>query len=125
MEFRRADIQEGQSSFFKMSSATGVEFYGRMEYREICRPCRIVYVQRFCDEQENVARHPALPVFPEAMLTTVEFAEEDGNGSRATVSVTPLGAVTPDEHQAFTNARAGMTLGWTGSFDELDQLLTP
>jgi hypothetical protein len=31
--------------------------------------------------------------------------------------------VTPAELAAFIDARTGMTLGWTGSFDKLDDLL--
>ena len=31
--------------------------------------------------------------------------------------------VSDEELEAFINERAGMTMGWTGSFDRLDDLL--
>ncbi len=68
MEFLGAEFREGGSCFFRMSNHAGVTFHGQLEYHEINKPFRIVYVQRFCDEYEKVARHPGLPVFPQAML---------------------------------------------------------
>jgi hypothetical protein len=34
-----------------------------------------------------------------------------------------VGNVTQEELAAFVNARAGMTQGWTGSFDKLEAYL--
>lgn len=124
MEFRRAEIREGGTCFFQMSNHADVTFYGQIEYREIKKPCRIVYVQRFCDEEENLARHPGLPVFPEALLTAVVFASEDDHTTRVTVTFEPVGTASAEEIDAFIDARPGMTQGWTGSFDKLETLVT-
>ena len=35
-----------------------MKMYGRAEYLEIEKPDRIVYTQQFCDENENISRHP-------------------------------------------------------------------
>jgi uncharacterized protein YndB with AHSA1/START domain len=107
-----------------MSDRAEVTFHGKFEYREIVRPSRIVYIQRFCDEAENVARHPALPVFPEAMQITILFAAEDDLTTRVTVASVPMGTVSAEEIDVFTNIRPSMTLGWTGSFDKLEELVT-
>ena len=123
MEFRRADIREGGNCFFQMSNSAGVTFYGQIEYREVHKPCRIVYVQRFCDEEENLARPPGLPVFPETLLTTVVFASEGDQATRVTVTFEPVGATSAEEINVFRNARPGMTQGWTGSFDKLESLV--
>lgn len=123
MDVLRADVRHGGDCFFRMSDRANVTFYGKLEYREITKPGRLVYIQRFCDEAEQPARHPALPEFPEAMLVTVLFAAEDEQTTRVTVTSTPMGTVTAEEITAFTDARTGMTQGWTGAFDKLEALL--
>jgi uncharacterized protein YndB with AHSA1/START domain len=120
MEFLEADIREGGSARFRMSNHADTTFYARFDYGCIDGPRRIVYVQRFCDEAGNIGRHPAMPDFPEALLTTVTFVEEDDQSTRLTVTSEPFGEATAAEVATFVDERAGMTRGWTGSFDELE-----
>lgn len=126
MSFIRADIRPGGSSFYKMtngSSENNVTMYGRAAYLEMSKPDRLVYTQQFCDEHENISRHPMAPTWPETMLTTVQFSEEAEDRTRVTVTWEPHGAVTAEELDAFMKARSGMTIGWTGSFDKLEAQL--
>jgi uncharacterized protein YndB with AHSA1/START domain len=120
--FFRADITTGGSAFCRMASPS-FTIHGRFAYEEVRRPDRIVYVQQFCDENENVTRHPMAPTWPEAFRTTVELSEEGVGRTRVTVSSEVAGEATADERAAFADARAGMTQGWTGSFDKLDEVL--
>jgi uncharacterized protein YndB with AHSA1/START domain len=122
MEFHRVDIKSGGSGFYSMSGGD-MKLYGRVNYLEIRPHDLLVYTQQFCDEKENISRHPMAPTWPETMLTTVSFCPEDAAHTRVTVTWRPQGAVTPAELAAFVQARAGMTVGWTGSFDKLDELL--
>ncbi len=123
MEFRRAEIREGGSSFFQMKNPAGVSFCGLFLYRDIARPHRIVYEQRFCDESEKPSRHPGMPVFPNAFLVTVLFVPEEDDATRVTVTFEPEGPTTAEELQAFLQARMSMTQGWNGSFDQLESML--
>lgn len=123
MSFLRADIKEGGSTFYYMSNAGQSELYGRAQYLEISRPRRIVYTQQFCDEHENISRHPLAPVWPETALTTVELVAETEDTTRVTVTWEPYGDFTREELEVFIKARGGMTLGWTGSFDKLEDYL--
>ena len=123
MEFVRCDIKPGGSSFYFMTGPGGMKMYGRAEYLEIGRPDRIVYTQQFCDEHENVSRHPMSATWPETMLTTVTLAAEGPEHTRVTVAWEPHGATTPAELETFIKARGGMTQGWTGSFDKLEAYL--
>ena len=123
MQFLRSDIRPGGSTFYVMTGNGGVKMYGRAEYIQIQKPNRIVYTQQFCDENENISRHPMSSTWPATMLTTVELAEEGPDRTRVTVTWEPYGATTPEELATFINARAGMTQGWTGSFDTLDEHL--
>ena len=119
MTFMRSDVRVGGSCMFKMSDGSN-SLYGELQYQEINRPERLVYVQRFCDEQGNAGRHPALPTFPEAMLMIVQFTPEDSENTRVTLISQPCGTVTPEEIQTFVDTRTSMTQGWTGSFDTLE-----
>lgn len=125
MEFIRADIRSGGQTFYAMTTATGAKMYGRIDYQHVRKPDLLVYTQIFCDEKENIARHPMAPTWPETMLTVVTLTEEGPDQTRVTVTCEPYGAATPEEIATFLQARGGMTQGWTGSFDKLDELLSP
>ena len=120
MSFIRADIRVGGSSFYLMTNGANVTMYGRAAYLEMDKPNRLVYTQQFCDEHENIARHPMAPTWPETMLTTVNFTAEAPNRTRVTVTWEPHGTFTAEELEMFMKARGGMTMGWTGSFDKLE-----
>lgn len=119
MSFIRADIKAGGGTFYRMSNES-LEMYGRAHYLEIERPRRIVYTQQFCDENENISRHPLAPTWPETMLTTVTLTEEGPAQTRVTIQWEVHGEATPEERDVFNKAKGGMTQGWTGSFDKLD-----
>ena len=123
MEFIRSDIRPGGSSLYWMSAPGGIKMYGRAQYIELQKPHRLVYTQQFVDEHEKISRHPFAPTWPETMLTTVTLAEEGPGRTRVTIIWEPHGKVTAEELQTFIAAKAGMTGGWTGSFDALETYL--
>ncbi len=123
MRILRGDIRTGSSILLVMTGPNDARLHARFDYEEIRDPERIVYVQRFCDEHERVSRHPMPPTFPETLRATVSFAAEGPEQTRVTVVLEPVGAVTPAELETFVQARAGMTLGWSASFDALEELL--
>lgn len=122
MHFIRADIAVGGTALYCMT-APGVSMYGLLHYEAIDRPHRVVYTQQFCDEHEHITRHPMAPLWPETMRTVVAFSAEGPNLTRVTVTWEVAGPATAEEMAVFTSARAGMTQGWTGSFDKLEGLL--
>lgn len=123
MKFFRADIQPGGSAFYMMAGTGDFKLYGKTKYLQLEGPSRLVYSQQFCDEQENVARHPMAPTWPETMITVVTFAEEAAGKTRVTVTWQPDVTATANEVAAFVKERPGMTQGWTGSFDKLEEYL--
>lgn len=122
MEFIKADIRTGGESFYMQTNGT-VTYYGKAKYLEITPVHLLKYTQVFSDKEGNISRHPMAPTWPETMLTTVVFAEEDDNNTRVTVTWEIVGNATAEERVMFHNAKAGMTSGWTGSFDKLDEYL--
>jgi uncharacterized protein YndB with AHSA1/START domain len=124
MTFIRADIKPGGSTFYCMSGPGGAnKMYGRANYLEFERPHRLKYTQQFCDEHENLTRHPMAPTWPATMLTHVTFTEEGPDRTRVTVAWEPHGDVTREELDTFVKARAGMAQGWGGSFEKLEAYL--
>ena len=123
MRFIKNDIRVGGGAFYQMTNSGDLTMYGKTKYLEINRPHRIVYTQQFCDEKENMSRHPFAPTWPETMLTTVLLTEEGPHETRVTLTWEPHGKVTREEIDAFVKARAGMTQGWTGSMDKLEEYL--
>ncbi len=122
MEIRRANIASGGENVFAMSNGE-FTMYGRIHYLAVDRPHRIEYTQVFTDEHEGIARHPGAPDWPEALYTTVQFTEEAAGHTRVTLRTSVFGTAAPHEISAFIEERAGMTSGWTGSFDKLESLL--
>ncbi len=123
MNFLKADIKPGGSSFYCMSGAGDMKMYGTAKYLEITKPNRIVYTQSFCDENQKITRHPMSPTWPETMLTTVELSEETPETTRVTITWEVYGEATAAERETFHTAKGGMTQGWTGSFDKLEEYL--
>lgn len=123
MRYLRAEPRVGSSSFYAMTFPDGATMYGLIKYLVLEKPTRIVYTQQFCDENERVIRPPFFKDWPETMLSTVELAAESRDRTRVTVRWEPRDATAADMAE-FVKQRGGMTMGWTGSFDKLEALLS-
>lgn len=123
MKFLKADIKEGGETFYQMTDGKEMTLYGKTKYLEIRRPDLVKYIQVFSDENGGPGKHPLAPTWPEAMLVTVQLSEEGSTQTRVTVKWEIYGEATAAERETFHAAKPGMTLGWTGSFDKLEELL--
>lgn len=122
--FIRADIKPGGNSFSSMTGVGGTKMYGKANYIQIDKPKQIVYTQSFCDEKENITRHPMAPSWPEVLKTTVLFEAEGPDKTRVTLKWEVDGNATVSERETFKKAKAGMSQGWCGSFDKLEDYLS-
>ena len=123
VKYNHIDVKNGGKAFYSMSNGKEMTMYGRCQYIEINRPDRIVYTQQFCDENENITRHPMSATWPQSMLTTVTLTAEGPDRTRVTLTWEEDGEWSAEEMETFINARAGMTAGWTGSLDKLEEYL--
>ncbi len=122
MAFLHADIRPGGSSRYVMSNPH-FTMWGRAAYQELDAPRRLIYTQEFCDEAGNLSRHPFAPTWPATMRTTVTFSAEGPERTRVCVRWEPWNDASAEEIATFVEGRAGMTVGWTGSFDKLEGVL--
>jgi uncharacterized protein YndB with AHSA1/START domain len=122
MEYIKADIKTGGSSFYCMPF-NGTKMYGKVQYVEVKRPDRLVYFQQFADENGNTTRHPMAPTWPENMMTTVTFFSEGPDKTRVHLEWEVHGKASKEEMDTFIQSRAGMAQGWGGSFDKLEEYL--
>lgn len=122
MEFKRVNIVPGGDGFYAMTNGQ-FTMYGRVEYQRIERPHAIEYTQCFTDADEHISRHPGAPTWPEKMRTAVTLTSEGVQTTRVTIRWSVDGTATREEIAAFVAERGGMTKGWTGSFDKLEDYL--
>ena len=117
------DLRPGGMIHARMDNheIAGSAIWGKFVPREVTAPERLVWEHSFADADANIVPAPFFDVWPLRLLTTVTF-EDAGEGTSVTVTWVPLDA-TPAEQQAFAAQMSSMTMGWGGSFDQLDALL--
>ena len=111
------DLRPGGTFHYCLRSADGHEMWGKLTYREIVAPERLVCVVSFSDEKGGITRHPMSPTWPLEMLSTSTFAEQDGK-TTITIRWHPINA-SEEERKTFDESHEGMKQGFTGSFDQL------
>jgi len=112
MELRPAGIFH-----YSMTTPDGNVMWGRWVLREIARPERLVFVNSFSDESGGVTRHPMSPFWPEEILSTITFEDENGK-TGVTIEWLPINA-SEAECRTFDAGRESMQNGWSGSLDRL------
>ena len=122
MRFFRSEIAVGKSTLFDIEGHHGT-MHVKAEYLALDPPWRIVYTKHFVDEREQLAPAPGAQTWPATLLNTVLFTQEAPDRTRVTITSEPYAEATSAELDAFVHERAGMTLGWTSSFDALEALL--
>jgi uncharacterized protein YndB with AHSA1/START domain/uncharacterized glyoxalase superfamily protein PhnB len=113
----KMDLRPGGSCHYGMRTPDGEQMWGKLAYREITPPERLVFINAFSDEQGGLTRHPLSPAWPIEMLSTFSFVD---NGGRTTFTVTwtPLNP-TPEERATFDAGHESMRQGWTGTMERL------
>lgn len=114
----KMDLTPGGMYHYGLKSPEGNQMWGRMIYREIVKPERIVFINSFSDEQGGITRHPySTDPWPLEMHSTLTF-QEHKDGTLLTVRWIPYNA-TEEERKSFDKGRPSMQQGWTGTLDQL------
>jgi uncharacterized protein YndB with AHSA1/START domain len=117
----KMDFRPGGTYHYGMRAPDGSAMWGKLVYREIDPPQRMLLVNSFSDEAGGITRHPMAPSWPLEMLSTFLFEEENGR-TCLTIKWKPLNA-SAEEIATFAGAHDGMRQGWTGTMDQLDAYL--
>jgi uncharacterized protein YndB with AHSA1/START domain len=112
------DLRVGGKYHYGMQTPDGTVMWGRMIYREITPPERLVFINSFSDEAGGLGRHPLAPTWPAEMMSIFTFEEMPGGKTKFTVTWSPYNA-TGEEQATFDAGHASMTGGWSGTLDKL------
>jgi uncharacterized protein YndB with AHSA1/START domain len=118
----KMDLRPGGTYHYGMKMSDGTPIWGRMIYREIVPPSRLVFINSFSDEKGGLSRHPMAPQWPLELLSTFTFEEQPGGKTKFTVRWTPHNP-TADEQAAFDKGHDSMNMGWSGTLDQLGAYL--
>lgn len=116
------DFRVGGLYHYGMRQPDGQVQYGRMMYREIVAPERIVFINSFADAEGNLARHPFAEAWPLEMHSIFLFEDLGNERTRFTVKWTPWNA-TDEERATFAAGHASMNNGWSGTLDQFEAYL--
>lgn len=123
MNIIKSDVKENGVLQYRMGNADGSEMYGQIRYKKIQPHDLLIYSQNFCDKDGKLCKPPFAPTWPDSMLTTITFSKEEENLTRVTVKWVVDSNASEIERETFHKAKDGMTVGWTGSFDKLEEYL--
>jgi uncharacterized protein YndB with AHSA1/START domain len=116
------DLRVGGKYLYGMRQQDGTVMWGRMLYREITPPERLVFINSFSDEVGGLTRHPLAPTWPIEMMSIFTFDEMSDGKTKFTVTWSPHNA-TEEERTTFDNGFDSMTGGWSGTLDKLENYL--
>jgi len=117
------DFKPGGTYHYGLATPQGQEMWGLITYKEITPNSRLVYLQSFSDKDGGITAHPMSPTWPKEMVTVFEFIPQGEKQTRLKISWIYSG-VDDTEASTFHAAHEGMTGGWTGSLDALQNYLS-
>jgi len=125
MSFLNADVREGGTALWKMTTPDDSTKYGKLHFKKINPNNQLVYVQNFCDKDGDFIKAPFLETYPDSLLLTADFVQEAKGKVKMTVKWEILGESTEIERKTFNDMKPYMVQGWGESFDKIEAILKP
>ena len=116
------DLRPGGRCHYALKSPTGDVMWGKLAYREIVPPQRMVLINSFSDEAGGTTRHPGHASWPLEMFSVFTLEEQPGGKTTLTIRWSPHNA-TEEERKTFDTNHNSMRMGWSGSFEQLEAYL--
>src|SRR5947208_13919440 len=91
----KVDLRPGGMFHYGMRTPDGHEMWGKIVYRQIDPPKKLVFVVSFSDAQGGITRHPMSPTWPLEALNTTTLVAEDGK-TRITMHGYPMNPTTAE-----------------------------
>jgi uncharacterized protein YndB with AHSA1/START domain len=121
-EVKRMEFRPGGVYHYCQRSPEGVEMWGKLTYRAIQAPEKLVCIQSFSDPLGGITAHPLSDTWPREMLSTVAFEDMGGGRTNMTITWSPFNA-SAEEQATFDASHAAMEQGWKGALDKLASYL--
>jgi uncharacterized protein YndB with AHSA1/START domain len=122
IEVHRLELRPGGKFHYSMQMPDGNRMWGIFVYHEIKPPEKIVFVNSFSDEHENVTRAPFNQNWPLEVMNTWTLIEEGGK-TITTLRGVPYNA-TDEEKKIFIDMFPSLEQGFGGTFDQLTEYLS-
>jgi uncharacterized protein YndB with AHSA1/START domain len=121
VEILEGTLAAGQATIARTVMHEGPEMFSLSLWRELTPHSRVVWEQSFCTREGVKCAPPFFSDWPQTLLTEVILEPRDA-GTFLTLKWTPI-EYTEAALAMFIQQMAGMTVGWGGSFDKLDEWL--
>lgn len=123
MKFAKLDFRVDGGFLYCLSTPIGLDMWGKWTYHDIQPMTRLVWMHTFSDAQGvEITRHPFSPTWPLQMILSIDMTPVDGNKCELTLSLYAIN-VTDIERTTWDSGMAGLTQGWGGTFDMLEEYL--
>jgi len=117
----RLDLRPGGTYRYGMRPAGGRVMWGKLAYREIQPPERLVYLSAFTDQAGATVPNPSARAWPLEVLNTLTFF--DGHGRTMLVLRGRPEGASASERAAFAAAKASVSRAFEATFDQLQAYL--
>ena len=117
------DLRPGGRMLYCLVAPDGKEMWGKMAYREIQAPGKLVFINSFSDAQGGTTRHPYNEGWPLEMLSTITFEALGPKQTKVSIWWLPAPGSTDDEMKTFDAGRESMKMGWGGTMDQFNDFL--
>ena len=114
----KMDLRPGGTYHYGMKAPDGMPMWGKMVYREISPPDRIVFVNSFSDEAGGTTRHPLHKTLAAADAVDLHLRGAAGRQDQVHGPWAPLNA-TDEERKTFDGGHDSMRQGWGGTLEQL------
>jgi uncharacterized protein YndB with AHSA1/START domain len=117
-EVQRMEFRPGGTYHYCQRGPGDAVMWGKLTYRAIQAPEKLVCIQSFSDAQGGITAHPLSDTWPREMLSTVTFEDMGGGRTNMTITWAPFNA-SAEEQATFDASHAAMEHGWKGALDKL------
>lgn len=118
LSYASVDLRPGGVFLYGIAAPDGSVMRAKRTFTKIVPQEKFVTIASYCDEAENVTRHPMSPTWPLEMLIATTLTEKDGK-THMDLDWSAHNA-TAEEQATFDASHGMLNQGWTRAFSNLD-----
>jgi uncharacterized protein YndB with AHSA1/START domain len=121
LDYASVDLREGGVFLYGIAAPDGRIMRAKRIFTDIKPPERFVSIASYCDDAQNITRHPMSPTWPLEMLIATTLTEAGGKAHM--LLEWSAHNATPEEQATFDASHGMLNQGWSRAFGNLDELL--